>query len=217
MNAGPALPDPFRWDGDHIAIGAAGGQALFMTTRGGSHPVLRMSVAEGHQVHEQRVRRVRSTSDLAAPLGDYDGHATYLRGVGCKVVTADCLPVALIAEDAVAMVHAGWRGLALGVLEEGVRAIRELGAGEAIVAAIGPGAGACCYEVGEEVMTALDQDGSAPARIDLKAIAARRLAAAGVENVHDAGICTICADPGLFCSFRRDGTPDRQWSFAWRS
>jgi len=52
------------------------------------------------------------------------------------------------------MVHAGWRGLAAGVLEEGVRALRELGGDGDLVAVIGPGAGPCCYEVGEEVHTA---------------------------------------------------------------
>ena len=67
------------------------------------------------------------------------------------VLSADCLPVALGCEGAVAMVHAGWRGLAAGVLEEGVAALRELGGRGAIEAVIGPCAGGCCYEVGPEV------------------------------------------------------------------
>ena len=87
------------------------------------------------------------------------------------------------ADGAVAMVHAGWRGLAAGVLEEGVRAVRELGGDGDLVAVIGPGAGPCCYEVGEEVHAAFGGQviGTPPTRnppsrrIDLKAIARDRL------------------------------------------
>jgi YfiH family protein len=213
----PSLPAPFEWDGDHIAVQGPGGEALFMTRRTGLHPALGMRWADGHQVHENRVRRVTSRGDVDAPLGDYDGHATDQQGIACKVVTADCLPVALFSDGCVAMLHAGWRGLAMGVLEEGVAAMRELGAGDRIVAAIGPGAGVCCYEVGDEVLGAFADTRPAPAKIDLKAHAARRLAEAGVGEVHDVSLCTICTDPSLFHSYRRDRAPERQLSFAWRS
>jgi YfiH family protein len=238
------LPAPFAPVGDHIGIALPGGRALFTTRRGGvsegAYASLNLgrwtdddpdavaanrerladtvgvpldAVLQGRQVHGARVER-RVAPDGA--LHDADGQATNAEGVAPLVLTADCLQIALIAPGAVAMVHAGWRGLADGVLEEGVDAVRELGGGP-IEAAIGPGAGGCCYEVGPEVHAAF---GRAPARapIDLKAIAARRLTDAGATTVHDVGICSMCADPGLFFSHRRDGgLTGRQAGIAWRS
>jgi copper oxidase (laccase) domain-containing protein len=109
------------------------------------------------------------------------------------------------------MLHGGWRGLAGGVVAAGVRALRELDTGGPVEAAIGPGAGACCYEVGDEVRRAFAAEPEALAeaaggtRLDLAAVARARLAAEGVEAVHDVGLCTICSDPALFFSHRRDG------------
>jgi hypothetical protein len=114
------------------------------------------------------------------------------------------------------MVHAGWRGLAGGVLAEGVAAVRELdaGAGE-VEAAIGPGAGPCCYEVSDDVAAALGTERSAAGTVDLKALAAARLRAAGVTVVHDVGACTMCDE--RFFSHRRDGgRTGRQAGVAWR-
>jgi copper oxidase (laccase) domain-containing protein len=123
----------------------------------------------------------------------------------------------LIAPEAVAMLHAGWRGLSEGILENGVDALRALGASGRIEAAIGPGAGGCCYEAGPEVHTALGRP-AVRAKIDLKAIAAKRLEGAGVAHVHDVALCTMCSDPGLFFSHRRDGgITGRQAGIAWRS
>ena len=137
------------------------------------------------------------------------------------VLVADCMPVALACPGAVAMLHAGWRGLALGVIEQGVRAVRDLGGDRAIIAAIGPGAGPCCYEVGEEVharfahLGPLARNGD---NLDLKAIARAWLLEAGVAAVHDVGMCTICSDPSLFFSHRRDdGLTGRQGAVAWLS
>jgi hypothetical protein len=116
------------------------------------------------------------------------------------------------------MVHAGWRGVAAGVLEAGVDAVRRLAdEGSATAAAIGPGAGPCCYEVGAEVLHAFaaHPDAVHEDRIDLKAIAAARLRDAGVGEVHDLGMCTICT-PDLFFSHRRDdGVTGRQAGLAW--
>jgi len=112
----------------------------------------------GYQEHGTRVRCVRAGSHeehSAAEQGPRaDGQATALGDVGVMVLAADCLPVALGCEGAVAMVHAGWRGLAAGVLEQGVLALRELAGDAPIVAIVGPCAGACCYEVGREVHAA---------------------------------------------------------------
>jgi YfiH family protein len=196
----------------------------------------------GYQVHGTTVQRVgasapkgerggeveleaRTETDLqpdstAQPDVEADGQATDLRDLGALVLTADCLPVALGTDGAVAIVHAGWRGLAAGVLEEGVRAVRELGGAGEIVAIIGPGAGLCCYEVGEEVHAAFGgahRVASPPARnIDLKAIARERLLAAGVTDVQDVAMCTICDE--RFFSHRREGTrAGRQGGVAWLS
>ena len=111
-------------------------------------------------------------------------------------------------------------GLAGGIIGRGVQALREAGAGEATAAAIGPGVGGCCYEVGPEVHAAFagyGDDVRNDDRVDLKAIAARALRAAGVGAVHDVGLCTMCADPSLFFSHRRDhGITGRQAGLAWR-
>ena len=153
---------------------------------------------------------------VARPDVEADGQATALRGLGAMALTADCLPVALGASGgAVAMVHAGWRGLAAGVLEEGVRAVRELGGDGEIVAIIGPGAGPCCYEVGEEVHAAFGTAHRYGRNIDLKAIARERLLTAGVAEVRDVAACTICDE--RFFSHRREGArAGRQGGVAWR-
>jgi YfiH family protein len=185
------------------------------------------------QVHGTTVRRVREAGGCGGEaLGvDADGHATALRGVGAMVLVADCLPVVLGSRGAVAALHAGWRGLAGGVIEEGVRALRELGDEGELAAVIGPGAGPCCYEVGEEVHAAFDGaqgvgerniDPPVLARrrggryIDLPALARERLLAAGVGRVEWVGICTICDE--RFFSHRRQGSrAGRQAGIAWLS
>ncbi|HVR05003.1 MAG TPA: polyphenol oxidase family protein [Solirubrobacteraceae bacterium] len=213
-----------------------GGRALFTARADGNLSTLR---GEGHedglqtrerlcaqlglrwlcasrQVHGAVVQRVRTqTASGGQPSAiDADGHATALAGVGTMVLVADCLPVVLGTRGAVAALHAGWRGLAAGVLEEGVRALRGLGGEGEIVALIGPGAGPCCYEVGGEVHAALRQPAIARARIDLPAIARARLMAAGVRRVERVGGCTIC-DEGLY-SHRREGErAGRQAAVAW--
>ena len=177
--------------------------------------------AQGRQVHGGEVRALDAPPDPDDEPAPADGQATSVAGVAPVVTVADCLPIALAAPGAVAMLHAGWRGLAGGVVEAGVRAVRELGGEGDIVAAVGPGAGGCCYEVGEEVHAAFAAHGDAVRRgrnIDLKAVAAREFGAAGVAAVHDVGICTMCADPELFYSHRRDGgITGRQVGVAWRA
>jgi YfiH family protein len=225
--------------GDHLAIALDGGTALFTTRRGGvsEGPFASLNLglwtdddparvrenrarverigggrlAQAHQVHGTRVIEARAGGDAQPP--DADGEVAAARGVAPVVLTADCLPVALIAPEGVAMLHAGWRGLAGGILAEGAAALRALGASR-IAAAIGPGAGPCCYEVGEEVHAAFGTSGRT---VDLKAIAQERLWAAGVAEIHDCGLCTMC-DPQRFFSHRRDGgVTGRQAGVAWRS
>ena len=124
----------------------------------------------------------------------------------------------LASGGAVAALHGGWRGLAGGILAEGVAALRDLGAEGPVTAAIGPGARGCCYEVGEEVHAAFaDIPGVrvGERNLDLAAVARHALAAAGVETIHDVGLCTICDE--RFFSHRRDGgVTGRQAGVVWR-
>ena len=240
------LPAPFAWSGEHIAAELGdGAHVLFTTRRGGVSQgpfsslnlgrwteddpgavaenrrrlagLMGRPILQGRQVHGTTVERV-TRLDPGEPR-ESDGQATALPDIAALVLTADCLAIALATPDAVAMVHAGWRGLADGVVEEGVRAVRELGDEGPLTAAIGPAAGGCCYEVGDEVRAALGEPAAgAPAPVDLTSIARTRLEAAGATAVHDVGLCTMCADPGLFFSHRRDrGRTGRQAGVVWRS
>ena len=176
-----------------------------------------------HQVHGTELRRL-SRADVerehaAGPgsLRHADGQITTEPGLAAAALTADCLAVAIAGEGAVAMIHAGWRGLAGGILAAGVEALRAAGARGPLAAAVGPGAGRCCYEVGAEVHAAFgDRPDDVPngAHLDLAAIAGHDLRAAGVGEVATLGLCTICT--GLFFSHRRDrGVTGRQAGIAW--
>jgi YfiH family protein len=143
-------------------------------------------------------------------------------GVRIAVVTADCLPILLAGERGrvVAAVHAGWRGLAGGVISACLAALRErLGKSERVAAVIGPHIGKCCYEVGEPVLdafeerfsetlpSALRQTRPGHARLDLGLLAREALRAEGVESDWIGfleGDCTAC-DAERFHSYRRDG------------
>jgi hypothetical protein len=175
-------------------------------------------LCSSRQVHGSAVNiveRIAGAQGSALAI-DADGHATALPGVGMMVMAADCLPVALGCDGAVAMVHAGWRGLAAGVLEQGLAALRQLGHAESTVAIIGPCAGACCYEVGPEVRDTFAGRHAHGRHIDLRAIAHERLEAAGVAETRDVEACTICDE--RFFSHRREGArAGRQAGIAWLS
>ena len=239
------LPEPFRWDGDHIAISLPGAEVLFTTRRGGvSEPPYdtlnlglwtdddpdavsanrdRMAARAGiERARFQQGRQVHGATVLDGPPAEEpqesDGQVTSAEGVAPLVLVADCLPIALARPGKVGMLHAGWRGLAAGIVTEGVGAF---GDEPPAAAAIGPGAGPCCYAAGDEVHAAFADLGPVARRgdnADLPAIAAARLREAGVTEVHDVGLCTICGDPSLFFSHRRDGgVTGRQAGVAWRS
>ena len=177
-------------------------------------------LARVRQVHGSTVVRLAAARAGFAdsPVADLplaDGQATSVTGVALMVVGADCLPVAVAGQGAVAMLHCGWRGLAAGVLEQGVEAVRNLAGPGPLSAVIGPGAGPCCYEVGPEVHEALGVRRD-DALLDLPGVARSRLLAAGVEEVMAVELCTIC-DP-RFYSHRREGArAGRQAGIAWLS
>ncbi|HZE04137.1 MAG TPA: polyphenol oxidase family protein [Solirubrobacteraceae bacterium] len=241
------LPSGFYALADHFAIDLPGARVVFTTRRGGHsrgpYESLNLGVRtdddpeavaanratlQAHldapplrfvdQVHGAEVLRITDAATAPEALPQVDGQATAAPGIAAAALVADCLPIAIAGDGAVAMLHGGWRGLAAGIIAEGVRALRELGAAGTLTAAVGPGAGGCCYEAGPEVHGAFaDVPGARRGRnVDLKAVARHRLEQASVRQVEDIGICTICADPGLLYSHRRDkGITGRQAGVAW--
>jgi hypothetical protein len=207
-----------RGDGDLRVSGRGPGESRELVVR---------RVLESLRLDGAAVPRQHHSADVAvleAPVSGYsvgfepaDGVATALAGVAAGVHVADCLPIAIGTDGAVVMLHCGWRGLAGGIVGEGVRALRDLGADGPLEAVIGPGAGGCCYETGEEVRERFSAwDASRGRLLDLKAVAAGQLREAGVSTVADVGLCTICAPARRFFSHRRDGaSTGRQGGYAW--
>lgn len=174
------------------------------------------------------VKQVHGTAVIeagrAAPDAEADGVVAHDTGMVCAVMTADCLPVLLTdrAGKSVGIAHAGWRGLAGGIVENVVLAMDE--PPRDLIAYVGPGIGARCYEVGEDVRKAFVDRDPAAARsfaprqngkylVDLFGLARQRLAAAGVAEVHGGKFCT--ASEERFFSFRRDRTTGRMASLIW--
>jgi purine-nucleoside/S-methyl-5'-thioadenosine phosphorylase / adenosine deaminase len=166
----------------------------------------------GSELHRHDVpQEPRVYADAVRSPDEVDAHSTSNGDLTPLVIVADCLPVAMAGAGGVAMAHCGWRGLAGGIVAEAAQAV------EAEAAAIGPGIGPCCYEVGEEVLSDFaDLEGVARGRmLDLTAVATTLLERAGVESIEASGLCTSC-NPELFYSHRRDGDrTGRQAGLAW--
>ena len=174
-------------------------------------------VVMGRQVHgtelshHERPQQPRVYADVVKSPDQVDAQATSNPDLTPLVMVADCLPVAMVGPDGVAMAHCGWRGLAGGIVGAAAGAVR------AEAAAVGPGIGPCCYEVGEEVLSAFEGlDGVARGRmLDLTAVAIALLERAGVDAIECSGLCTSC-NPELFYSHRRDGErTGRQAGLVW--
>ena len=173
------------------------------------------------QVHGDRI----VDADLADTRPQADAAFTGKANVVCAVLTADCLPVLFCdrAGSRVAAAHAGWRGLAGGILESSVRAL-DTDPGQ-LLAWLGPAIGPMAFEVGDEVRQAfVDQHAQAVGAFsassgghwlaDLYRLARIRLQAAGVDAVYGGGFCTF-SDRERFYSYRRDGTTGRMASLIW--
>lgn len=195
---------------------------------------LGVAVMQTHLVHGADVIEVRH-ADAGAALVKADALWTRETGLACVVTAADCLPVLLCRRDgaAVAAVHAGWRGLAAGVVENTVHA---LCAGTAcrpadLMAWLGPCIGPRQFEVGADVLQAFGRDVQSPrpehfvprARsdgsprwlADLAALARERLGACGVQQISSSGLCTV-EEASRFFSFRRDRITGRMAAAIWR-
>ncbi len=252
-SAGDPRPLPFpalipQWD-----VGAR--VRAFVTTRAGGFsagPFASLNLGDGCGDDPGAVRRNRELLGRALPspvrwlrqvhgavVHDADSPAagsppadaavTTLTGVPIAVLTADCLPVLLAERSgrAVGIAHAGWRGLAAGVIENTVTAMRErAGGGIEIAAWLGPAIGPAAFEVGDDVVDAfVARDPAAgcvfvPGRVpgkwwaDLCRFARLRLSALGVESVGGGGYCTA-SDPVRFYSYRRDRSTGRMAALIW--
>jgi polyphenol oxidase len=171
-------------------------------------------VVMGWQVHGTDLREWDGPDQQAAfgrpgdkELPRVDGHLTSEHGLGLLVLVADCYPVALSDGSRAAMLHCGWRPLAGGIIEKAVARFES-----APAAAVGPGIGGCCYEVGPEVAERFAAiPGAVEGRmLDLRRVIEAKLKAAGVDEVAHLDRCTSC-EPELYFSHRRDqGITGRQ-------
>lgn len=153
-------------------------------------------------------------ADRPGLLGDGDAIVTYLPRIPIMVATADCVPVILEADGAVAVVHAGWRGARAGVLSAALSAM--IGSGHPIVrAAIGPAIGTCCYEVGPEVVAEfpghIGTTTWGTPSVDLPGFLRGQLD--GIDDIWQSGECTYTSPQ--MNSWRRDKTEQRQVTVAW--
>ena len=231
MREGAALLSPLSLSSAHVAFtGRAEGD---MGHGGDTVVTVRRDVAERRravvdlpwtwlrQVHGADVVRVTDPGGGAGTRAD--AAVTDRPGCALAVLTADCAPVALASpEGVIGVAHAGWRGVAAGVVEATVAEMRALGATE-VSAAVGPCIHPGCYEFGAveldevaarlgDVVRATTSDGR-PA-LDLPAAVRQALAGAGVVDVTDAGRCTACS-PGHF-SWRAGKEQQRQAAVVWR-
>ena len=170
-------------------------------------------------------RQIHSTDVLAASAGECgvgDAVHTTTAGLAIAIATADCVPIAIASSAEIAVVHAGWRGIVGGVVENTIS--RFVAPVASLEAWIGPAIGACCYEVGEEVagqVVAASSDavastgGSHKPHLDLQAAVREQLTRLGVNTVHTLATCTRC-HPEWLWSYRRDGKgAGRNLAFAW--
>jgi len=210
------------FSGRHGGVSKAPFDSLNLGARAGDSPEAvvenRRRVAEAvgfdgsrlaltRQVHG--VELMQATTGAGGILGEADGLVTDRRGVALGILSADCAAVALAGTRGVALVHAGWRGLAGGIIERGVRAVEPV-----LAAWVGPAIGACCYEVGDEVVEAWNRRGLPVAdssHVDPRRAAVAELRTAGVTAIASIDECTSCGES--FFSYRRDGVTGRHGAF----
>lgn len=216
LNLGTAVGDD--------AAAVARNRAIMAAALDGTQPVYL------RQVHGAHVVRLDAADVQRETLHEADAAVTATPGVACVVQVADCLPVLYAAPDgrAVGAAHAGWRGLAAGVLEATLSEVCAIArcAPQAVSVWLGACIGPDRFEVGSDVLEAFARgetagsavracfrpsasaEGNPRWRADLARLARLRLEAAGVGALHSAGLCTV-SEPSRFFSYRRDGVTGR--------
>jgi YfiH family protein len=159
-----------------------------------------------HQVHGREIVRHDGVAPGWHVRDDVDGHLTSQPGLLLAVTVADCVPIYLTRQDgsAIALLHAGWKGTAAGILEAGIAALAVM---PSCRLAVHFGVAICgkCYEVGPEVIQAVEgRTVSGKSYLDLRAVLARRAEAAGVKDISISSLCTSC-DRDRFFSHRASG------------
>ena len=178
-----------------------------------------------NQTHSTIVVEVNQPTDQ---ILNADGLFTSQSGIVCSAMTADCLPVLFtnIQGSKVAAVHAGWRGLANGIIENAVAMFNDGEPNGEVIAWLGPAIGSTAFEVGDDVLQAFcDVDSKALQAFkptgqagkwwaNMELLATQRLNSLGVSQVFTSGLCTY-SDPERFYSYRRDGVTGRLASLIW--
>lgn len=226
----PGWTDRFPWLMQGIT-GAGDGQPFDLALFGQGRPsevierwwALGRAVGAHRLVHGQQVHGAAVRVQDHGPPGlqvspETDGHASRAPGVLLTVSIADCVPISIVHEEArtVALLHAGWRGAAAGILERGLDVLHERFALPAVDLHVHLGPAICgrCYEVGPEVHRGLGlAEPPRPAPVDLRAVLGARARAAGVaaERVSTSSRCTRCGDSPFFS--HRGGRSERQVAF----
>ncbi len=169
-----------------------------------------------NQVHSNSVIQVGAgMTDMV----DADGSFTKETGVVLAILVADCLPIFVCSQSGkeIAVIHAGWRGLVSGVIQQGIKRFTE----KELIAWIGPGIGPCHYEISRPLQHRFRREFMLESRdnehwmLDLPGIAARQLIDAGVSGICRSEFCTHC-NPDSFYSFRRDGQTGRFAALIWK-
>ena len=170
------------------------------------------SIADMQQVHGANVLDAKADG----PLREGDALVATSPDIALTAVAADCVPIVISWPGGVATVHAGWRGLAGGVIAATCTRIAQLG-GDQLSAAVGASARGCCYQVSSDVLSAIGESAvCSGSNLDTGLTAVRQLSRLGIDDVADVGECTVCASGERYFSYRRQGDQaGRQGVVAW--
>lgn len=195
------------------------GPATDLTSILGKLPGSPGRVARLRQVHSSTVIRA-----IEGICGEADALFTDEPGLAMSVATADCLPIVLSTPSQSAVIHAGWRGLARGIIRRTVEQLN--GSADRLSAWIGAGIGRCCYEVGQDVADRVAAASSSEIvisrpsggiHLDLEKAARIQLSQWGIQEIESLPLCTSCEAERLW-SYRREGPrAGRNWTVVWRT
>lgn len=208
-----------EWEGDFALSGAGDDFAGLSRWVKLAHRLGFGGIVHSRQVHGGEVGVVDGPPVGLVLTADRDGHLASTRGTLLAVTVADCVPVYLadLRRQGIGLLHAGWRGVAAGILEEALHRMHLIWGTlpSEVVVHLGPAICGACYEVGPEVHEALGLEvPSGPHPLNLRAVLAERAVARGVPpaNITVSAWCSRCRPPGAFFSHRR-GDSGRQVAF----